>query len=83
MCFQNVDLNDIDDDALHQNMELVANEIMSRKVKFSSLFTFCDEKIDVTAFVTLAPSLKAKSDDIILSSRINRQYVTIINNVIL
>ena len=56
---------------------------MSLKVKFTSPFEFCDETIDVTTFVTLAPSLKVKRDDIILSSRITDNRVTIIHNVTL
>ena len=55
---------------LQQIYVLVALKIMSLKVKFTSPFEFCDEKIDVMPFVMLAPSLKVKSDDIILSSRI-------------
>ena len=56
--------------SLQQIYVLVADKIMSLKVKFTSPFEFFDEKINVTTFVTLALSLKAKSDDIILSSRI-------------
>ena len=59
--------------ALQQIYVLVAHKIMSLKVKFTSPFEFCNEKIDVTTFIILALSLKAKSDDIILSSFINRQ----------
>ena len=56
--------------SLQQIYVLVTLKIMSLKVKFTSPFEFFDEKINVTTFVTLALSLKAKSDDIILSSRI-------------
>ena len=69
--------------ALQQIYVLVVHKIMSLKVKFTSSFAFCDGKIDVTTFVTLAPSLKAKSDDIILLSRITDNKVTIIHNVTL
>ena len=59
--------------SLQQIYELVTHKIMSQKVTITSHFEFGDEKIDVTTFVTLEPSLKAKSDDIIISSRINRE----------
>ena len=57
-------------DALQQIYVLVTLKIMSLKVKFTLPFEFYDKTIDVTTFVTLTPSLKVKSDDIILSSSI-------------